>query len=329
MDAVYQRIAGEIRERIDNGELRPGDRVPSTREITVTWRVAMATATKVLFALREEGLVRAVPGVGTVVADGSGASDESERSGARPVRGGRRGRASASQRSGEPDLTGERVVRTAISIADAEGLGALSMRRVAAQLGVATMSLYRYVPGKDDLVLRMVDEALGDRTLPESPPDGWRARLEVSARLQWALFQEHPWLAGALSMTRPQLLPNAVAHTEWALAALDGHGFGLEEMLQAAVTLFGYVRGVAVNIEPEVEQRQHTGITDDEWMARQESVLADLVSTGRFPVFARMAETGVDLDLGTLFEFGLARMLDGIGEWISDRAVLTEGRIGM
>ncbi|MFD0358781.1 winged helix-turn-helix domain-containing protein, partial [Streptomyces sp. NPDC127110] len=68
-EAPYARIAAELRRRIESGELRPGDRVPSTRAITQRWGVAMATASKVLAALGQEGLVRAVPGVGTVVAD--------------------------------------------------------------------------------------------------------------------------------------------------------------------------------------------------------------------------------------------------------------------
>ncbi|NUT97620.1 MAG: GntR family transcriptional regulator [Saccharothrix sp.] len=295
---VYERIAGEIKQRIARGELRPGDRVPSTREITARWGVAMATATKVLAALREEGLVHAVAGVGTVVSSPSSVV---------PVV--------------KDDLTADAVVRAALAIADAEGLGALSMRRVAAQLGVAAMSLYRHVPGKDELVLRMIDSVFLTSPLPE-PVGGWRERLEAVARLQWDMFSRHPWLAGAISMTRPTVLPNAVAHTEWIMGSLDDHGLSPEEALHAAVTLFGFVRGIAVNLEHEAEQRQQTGITEDEWMDRQSSALAALASSGRFPMFARVVSSEVDMDLRTLFEFGLARMLDGFGEWISGRAAL-------
>ncbi|WP_158851652.1 TetR/AcrR family transcriptional regulator C-terminal domain-containing protein [Saccharothrix deserti] len=312
-DAIYQRIAREIRDRIESGELRPGDRVPSTREITVNWGVAMATATKVLVTLRTEGFVRSVAGVGTVVSSEGGEA-------ARP-------------RAQETDLTGERLVLAAVRVADAEGLDGLSMRRVASQLGVATMSLYRHVENKDELVLRMIDHVLREEELPDpaprNSPQAWRERLEVSARLQWRLFQEHPWLAPAMSMTRPQLLPSAVAHTEWVLSALDGKGLSLEERMHAAVTMFGFVRGVAVNIEPEAEQRQHTGITGDEWVDQQAPALLDIAATGRFPMFSRAVGADLDLRLDTLFEFGLARMLDGIGEWISGRSTLTERRTGM
>ncbi|MBB5804599.1 DNA-binding transcriptional regulator YhcF (GntR family) [Saccharothrix ecbatanensis] len=308
-DAIYQRIAREIRDRIESGELRPGDRVPSTREITVNWNVAMATATKALFTLRTEGVVRPVAGVGTVVSSEGGET-------ARP-------------RAQETDLTGERLVLAAVRVADADGLDGMSMRRVASQLGVATMSLYRHVENKDELVLRMIDHVLGEEELPDPAPRTWRERLEVSARLQWRLFQEHSWLAPAMSMTRPQLLPSAITHTEWMLSALDGRGLSLEEMMHAVVTVFGFVRGVAVNIEPEAGQRHDTGITGDEWMTQQAPALLDIAATGRFPMFSQVIGTEVDMELDTLFEFGLARMLDGIGEWISGRSMLTERRTGM
>src|SRR6266700_1658710 len=206
------RIVADIRRRIAAGDLRPGDRVPSTRQITREWGVAIATATKVLATLRREGLVRPVPGVGTVV--------DSREPGPPPQPPRRR-----EAREPERELTQEQVVRTAIAVADAEGQVALSIRRVAAELGIATMSLYRYVPGKDELVLLMADAALGEDRLPAPPPPGWRAQLELSARLQWTLYRRHPWVPHVISMTRPQLLPNGVAHTEWALRALHGLGF--------------------------------------------------------------------------------------------------------
>ncbi|RKT56498.1 TetR family transcriptional regulator [Saccharothrix australiensis] len=324
--AAYGRIAGEIRQRIERGELRPGDRVPSTREITARWRVAMATASRVLAALRDEGLVRAVPGVGTVVAERAVDPGGADPTGAPDPGGGPDPRGPDPSADGRvhpdrPEPTADRLVRVAVEIADREGLAGLSMRRVAARLGVATMSLYRHVPGKEDLVLRMIDSVLAARPLPDVA-GGWRERLEAAARLQWDLFRAHPWLAGALSMTRPQLLPGAIAHTEWMLRALDGHGLTAEEMLHAAVTVFGFVRGTAVNLETEAEQRQHTGLTPDEWLAGQSAVLTAITGSGRFPLFTRTTGTEVDMALGTLFEFGLARLLDGIGEWISDRPAL-------
>ncbi|NUR84168.1 MAG: GntR family transcriptional regulator, partial [Nonomuraea sp.] len=204
----YLQIVADIKRRIADGSLQPGDRVPSTRRVAEEWGVAIATATKALNTLSQEGVVRAEPRVGTVVAGGR-----------RPVR-----------RAGlDPDR--ERVVRAAIEIADAEGLEALGMRGLAAKLGVATMTLYRHVAGKDELVLLMVDAVVADFPLPAVPPQGWRARLEVTARTQWAGYRAHPWMAGVTSLTRPLPSPALLKHTEWALAAVDGHGLSPEAMM--------------------------------------------------------------------------------------------------
>lgn len=317
---TYVRIVTEIRRRISAGELRPDDRVPSTRQIVREWGVAMATATKVLTTLRQEGLVRAVPGVGTVVAHPEPAPAP------RTLR-----RRQARAHHGE--LTRERVVRTAVGIADAEGLAALSMRRVATELDIATMSLYRYVSGKDELVVLMADAALGEDKLPEPPPPGWRARLELVARLQWTIYRRHPWLAQVMSFTRPPLIPNGMAHTDWTMRAVDGLGLDFETMIQVAVTLASYVRGTAVNLEPEAQAEQDTGLTTEQWLKSRESEMAVILASGALPMFSRiLTQGGLDpdldlhLDLDTLVEFGLQRVLDGIEVLIAQRT--TDPRAG-
>ncbi|MGO4428402.1 GntR family transcriptional regulator, partial [Streptomyces sp. MCAF7] len=143
-DPPYLRIVTEIRRRIADGELAPGDRVPSTRQIAKEWGVALATATKALTTLRVEGFVEARPRVGTVVAT---------RAAAPPTR--RTPLSPPPPPGAEHELTRERIVRAAIEIADSEGLAALSMRGVAARLGVAAMSPYRHIGSKEDLVLLM------------------------------------------------------------------------------------------------------------------------------------------------------------------------------
>lgn len=302
LDPPYVRIVAELRRRISSGELRAGDRVPSTRQITQEWGVAIATATKVLTTLRQEGLVRAVPGVGTVV-DVPASHRAATPRAARPRK----------AREAEQEPTRERIVHAAVEIADAEGLHALSMRRLATELDVATMSLYRHVQGKDDLVLLMADAVLAEATLPDPPPQGWRARLELSSRMQWALYKRHPWLAPAISMTRPQLIPNGMAHTEWALRAVDGLGLDASAMLHVAITMLSFVRGIAVSLEAEAEAEQDTGKTSEQWVEAQHAALAKILATGAFPTLARIttAPDG-DLDLDTVFEFGLQRMLDGL-----------------
>jgi AcrR family transcriptional regulator len=290
------RIAAELRRRISAGELGPGARVPSTRAIVQRYGVAMATATKVLTALQHEGLIRTVPGVGSIVAGPPPAE--------RPVR--RRGS------SPEGALGVAAIVAAGIAVADAEGLAALSMRRVAAELGAAPMSLYRHVRDKDELLLQMMDAAISEVALPE-PPSDWWAGLEVAARALWAGFRRHPWLPAALSLTRPQMLPGALEYSEWVLGVLSGAGWDPTTTFTTHLTVFTFVRGLAMNLETEAEAEAASGLTDDEWMSSQESTLTALVADGRHPTFARvLSSMDFDLDLDALFEFGLQRLLAGI-----------------
>lgn len=309
-DPPYRRIAAEISWRITSGQLRPGDRVPSARQITREWGVAIATATKVLATLRQEGLVRAVPGVGTVVATADAPAPAPADDGA--------GARSRTVRPAEAVLTQDLVVRTAIAIADAEGLQALSMRRIATELEVATMSLYRHVAGRDQLVVLMADAVFGEHGFPEQRPPGWRAQLELAARLLWATYRRHPWLARVVTIMRPMLAPNGMAHTEWSMRALDGLGLDLETMIQASVVIAGFAQGTAVNLEAELQAQQDTGVTSDEWMEGQGEIFANILASGRFPMLARLVEEPeVDFDLDLVFETGLALILDGLAALIA------------
>ncbi|MGW6026797.1 TetR/AcrR family transcriptional regulator C-terminal domain-containing protein [Streptomyces sp. NPDC055099] len=290
-DPPYLRIARDIRHRIDSGALAPGDRVPSTRHITQEWGVAMATATKALTALKQEGLVRAVPGVGTVVAE--------------PVR--ERGAASGQ------GLTRERIIRSAIAFADAEGLAALSMRRVAAEFGASTMALYRHVPSKGELV-RLMSEAVFSEEPSGPRPHGWRAQLAQEARWLWERYERHPWLGRAMAgLTRPMASPHAMRYTERVLGALSGLGLSPYQMIHVHLTLLGYAQGVTLAMELESQARQDTGMTPEEWMASNEPRMDAIQSSGAYPVLLDLfGDDDFDLELGTLFEFGLERFLDGV-----------------
>ncbi|MEU9298964.1 GntR family transcriptional regulator [Streptomyces sp. NPDC048269] len=304
-DPPYLRIVAAIRRRIADGELAPGDRVPSTRQIAGEWGVALATATKALTTLRLEGLVEARPRVGTVVA-GTAAP-------AAPVTPPRRRPSHAPDP--EQELTLDRIVRTAIGIADAEGLSALSMRGVAARLGVAAMSTYRYVPSKEDLVLLMADTAFGEESYPADAPEEWRTRIELGARTLWSLYRKHPWLAQLGSLTRPLLVPHLMVHGEWMLGALDGHDLDPTTLFDVHVLLYSHVQGLAVHLEMEAQAEAATGQSDDQWMDSRAPALRDLMESGRFPTFTKVVgafEDGYDLRLDSLFEFGLKALLDGL-----------------
>ena len=285
----YQRIALEIAARIATGELAPGDRIPSTRQLIAEHGIAMATATKVIATLREQGLVQARPGVGTVVA-----------AGAQPP-------------PGAPDR--DRVVRAAVTVADAEGLAGLSMRRLATELGMPTMSLYRHVAGREELHVLMMEEVFAAHPLPDLSPetDGWRACVEALARLQWSMYRRHPWLAQVVSFTRPLLAPRAMAHTEWTMRALDGHGLGPGVLFVVAAMMANYVRGTAVNLEDEAQAEHETGLSEQQWLDNQQARLGEIMGSGRYPLMAQaVTDENLEFSVDRLLECGLQRLLDGL-----------------
>ncbi len=296
------RIAAELRRRIASGELAPGARMPSTRALVQRYGVAMATATKVLTTLRHEGLISSVPGVGTVVTG----NRPSRAAAGRP----RRRRADGTAGGGALDVGA--IVAAGIAVADTEGLAALSMRRIAAELGAAPMSLYRHVRDKDELLLAMMDAAISELRLPADAPASWRDGLELAARALWAAFRRHPWLPAALSLTRPQILPGALAYSEWVLGVLAGAGLDPLTTFTTHLTVFTFVRGTAMNLELEADAEAASGQTSDEWMAGQGPALEAVIADGDHPNFASVLRgMDFDFDLDALFEFGLQRLLDG------------------
>ncbi|PSK91389.1 TetR family transcriptional regulator [Murinocardiopsis flavida] len=305
----YRRIVAEIRSRILSGALRPGERAPSIRQIARQWGVAVATATRVMAVLRDEGLVEPRVGAGTVV---SARTDRRRPPGPDPRRTDRP--ADTSRR----ELGREHVLRTAIAIADAEGLGAVSMRRLAAELGVGPMSLYRHVAGKDELVVLMADAAFGEPELPVPGPEGWRAKLELVSRRQWELCRRHLWLPRVVSFTRPLPAPNMMAHTEWTLRALDGLGLPMETRYRQALSLPALVVTIGLSLAEEVEAEQETGMTLDRWRLEQRNRSGDLLNSGRFPLLAAVpGDVGSDID--GLFEYSLALHLDGFAALVAGR----------
>ncbi|MFI6787882.1 TetR/AcrR family transcriptional regulator C-terminal domain-containing protein [Nonomuraea sp. NPDC050383] len=311
-DPPYRRIVAEIRARILSGDLRPGDRMPSIRQIAQRWGVAVATATRVMATLRDEGLVEAKVGSGTVVSARARAGQEQPPGPATSPR---------PRPAGVPKqaLNREHVLRAAIAIADVEGLDAVSMRRLSAELGVAPMSLYRHVANKDELVTQMVDEAFGAAELPVPGPKGWRAKLELISRRQWELCRRHLWLPRAVSFTRPSLVPSMMAHTEWTLRALDGLGLPMATRIREALTLHALVLTVALSMADEVEAEQETGVTLDGWWLAQRKRADELLESGRFPLLATISGETV-LDLDGLFEYGLACHLDGFAALVEGQA---------
>jgi AcrR family transcriptional regulator len=227
-------------------------------------------------------------------------------------------------RGPKPALTVEQVVATAVRIADAEGLAAMSIRRVADELGVGAMTLYRYIPGKGELLDVMLDTVYGE--LPRQPIKGdWRAKLDEVARENRRLYLNHPWLL-QVAVSRPPLGPNVMAKYEYELSAIEGIGLSDVDMDAVIALVNGYVHGAVRNA---VEARQvilRSGITDKEWWLAHEPLLDKIGDTKKFPLASRVGTTvghefDAPYDSEHGFEFGLARVLDGIATLLGNRSM--------
>jgi AcrR family transcriptional regulator len=211
---------------------------------------------------------------------------------------------SAVRRGPRSSLDVDRIVSAAVALADAEGLPAVSMRRVAGKLGVPAMTLYSHLPGKGELVDLMLDAVLGELYPDEQAPTAgnWRARVETVARANRQLLLRHPW---ALAIGPPPPGPHRLRKHEIELRAMDGMGLSEEQMDLLVALLDGFVRG-AVGGGPALGGRT----TVD---AYAEQVL----DPDRFPTVARVARAAEALPVANTsersFEFGLERLLDGIG----------------
>jgi AcrR family transcriptional regulator len=222
-------------------------------------------------------------------------------------------------RGPKPALTLERVLDTAISVADAHGLDALSMRRVARELGVGTMSLYRYVPGKAELLDLMLDR-VSDPSEHIAAAEGkdWRGILEVVAGRGRNLYLSHPWLL-QVNWSRPVLGPNTVAGLEFIVASLAGLGLTDQERINLLTTIDGYVVGATRGQIMYSWAAAETGLSDEEFWGRQYPVLAEAMASGRYPAMAGLSEDAFGRGWDESFEWGLQRVLDGIEALVSSR----------
>jgi AcrR family transcriptional regulator len=222
----------------------------------------------------------------------------------------------------------ETVILAAIELADADGLDAVSMRRVAERLEMGTMSLYTYVPGKAELLDLMVDTVYGERVdeAAVDPGTGMRERLEGLARDQWAFFQRHPWTL-SIASGRSVLGPNEAKSYEHALSAVADLGIPARDAVAIVDAISMFVRGAARDAAEAAGAESATGKTELEWWTERDAILAEVMTPERFPTLGRLAaDGGFDVPPDTEnynvrfivddFEFGLQRLLDGIDAFV-------------
>ncbi|MGC5530303.1 TetR/AcrR family transcriptional regulator [Streptomyces sp. SR-10] len=238
-------------------------------------------------------------------------------------------------RGPKPGLTLDRIVTAAVAVADAEGLAAVSMRRLSTELGTGTMSLYRYVPGKAELLDLMLDRVLGE-PLPSAtapvdappPPADWRASIDVMARTYLDNLRRHPWLL-KINQARTVLGPSALRGLELSLTALRSMGLRDPELISVIITVNSFVEGLARTRADAAEAVRETGLSDQEFWDNQSPYLERAMLSGAYPMMASLSEDTFSAEFDH-FEFGLRRLIAGFEALVEERTAerATDGAAG-
>lgn len=230
------------------------------------------------------------------------------------------------RRGPKPSLTLDEIVETAVKIADEDGLAAVSMARVATSLGFTTMSLYRYVGSKDELVRHMLDAATGYPPRPTPASTSWRHGLETWARLMLDRQMARPWVV-EIPITEPPLFPRTIAWMEWAMACLDETPLEPLEKISTLLLISGYIRN-EVSLATSLNEDSSQDLAADYYF----ETLGRLVGHESHPALTRLVDEGywsappstvssADED-EFMLDFGLQRILDGVESLIAEREAM-------
>ncbi|MEU8656825.1 TetR/AcrR family transcriptional regulator [Actinoplanes philippinensis] len=219
-----------------------------------------------------------------------------------------------------PRLSVDTVLAAAIRIADADGLEAASMARVAADLGVATMTLYTYVPSRADLVALMVDDVLLARELTASG-EGWRERVALFAARTREMYLAHPWLT-EVSLVRPPLGPGTMAEREFLIATMSLAGVPAAAVNRAALAVTAYVYAFAREAGEDRRLSRASGQSTESWWQEHGDFWENWFDVEAYPAMTALWNAGGFDDEGqTAFDYGLALILDGIAKSGIERSV--------
>lgn len=221
----------------------------------------------------------------------------------------------AARRGPKQKLSVDAIVDAAIELADAGGLDALSMRGLARRLGLGAMSLYTYVPGRNELITLMVDQVLGRAVLPELPAD-LRSRLMTIAEVAYAEYRAHPWLLDVGGL-RPWLGPHSADRFEWQLSALEGLGLDDVEMDQTVALLNGFAASTARAAHDVRSAERESGMSELEWWKANAETLGTLMAGREYPIASRVGTAAGEAyqaatDPQRQFDFGLGCIIDGL-----------------
>jgi AcrR family transcriptional regulator len=205
------------------------------------------------------------------------------------------------------------IAAAAVALADAEGLDAVTMRRMAAELGLGTMSLYTYVPTKDHLVQLMIDQVGGEYRFPAGPPPDPRQAIVELARQGRDITQRHPWLPRVITTRPPAMGPAMLRYVDYFLGLLSGTGLDTGRKME----LLALVNGFAVNYgglqAALAEERTRTGVTAEQQAATQVGQLVTAAASGRYPNLAAVLATPApaERDADEVFDSCISRLVEG------------------
>jgi len=226
------------------------------------------------------------------------------------------------QRGPKREMSVERIVEAAVEIADAEGLGAVSMAAVASRLGFTPMSLYRYVTAKEDLILLMQEEATGAPSEATRSAGTWRERLEALYREQLQHYLTHPWVLD-IPISGVPATPNSAAWMDAGLSALADTALTHEERLAVMLLVTGTAHWAGTVLAGYARLQREQGLDDQSIARKEDAMFRALITADEYPELRAAIEAGAFLDDSDPFSFALARGLDGVSDYI---AAVEDGR---
>ena len=220
-------------------------------------------------------------------------------------------------------VTVAQVVEAALTLADEQGLAALTMRAVAERVGISTMSVYTYVPGKPELLDLMVDALYARMERGAFDGESWCERVSTVAEENRMLLLQHPWMTEVAALSRPPLGPGLMAKYEHELAAFDGTGLSDVDTDAALTWVLGFVQAHCRAAHDARRATTDTAMSDAEWWEANQPILARAFDPEKYPRAVRVGAAAGEAQGSAwseerAWEFGLARTLDGL-------AVLIEG----
>lgn len=222
------------------------------------------------------------------------------------------------QRGPKRELSIKGIVDTAMSIADEKGLGGVSMSSVASALGFTTMSLYRYVSSKEDLLLLMQDQAIGLPTDNPLEAATWREGLTIWYRESLQIYAAHPWVLD-IDITGLPSTPNNLAWMDRGLGVLAGTPLTHQERLATVLVISGSARWEGFINRGYLARAAQTGVGPSERDIADSHIMSTLVTSAQFPFLRQAIEAGVFTGDDNPFEYGLSRLLDGVERFIEAR----------